>query len=410
MATPNKIAFLCHPYHRGGATRWMADAAMAYANKGYEVYFATLDPVKEFFSGKKRETMLQLLQHAGKVKVGSIKVGREFEFGTPEYCAYIYKKLILENIPQGVPIILSDDKTVWQAANALHNTYPIVGVLHSDEENYYYLAKKYTNQTDIFVSVSARVSQKVLAENPQIAPGRVFTIPCGIELPKMIPRRKSGDILNLVYVGRITDYQKRVSDLGDVALLLKKKNIPFLMNIIGDGLEPKVRLEQKIKDTGLEKEVSFLGWLSQAEVHNYLSSSDVLVLTSDFEGMPIAMMEGLAAGCGFTGTRVSGIEDYENHPLARDCFRVFEVGDIEDAVRKIQQVAAVPLQTRQQSARMLAESQFSMDSCLENYSKAIGTIPKREYTPGNNAISAASTIKSRLIATLRTLKMTILKK
>ena len=220
-------------------------------------------------------------------------------------------------------------------------------------------------------------------------------------------RDHGGNILNLVYAGRITDYQKRVGDLGQIAILLKKKSIPFHLNIIGDGQESRIKLEQKIKDGGLTEQVSFLGWLSQKEVHQQLSLADILILTSDFEGMPIAMMEGLAAGCGFVGTRVSGIEDYEHHPLAKDCFGVFEVGDIEDAVRKIQHVAAVPLQTREHASRMLAESQFSMDTCLSNYTKAIATIPVRTYSETPFTISTSGGIKSRITAALRTIKMTM---
>ena len=408
MTKQNKIAFLCHPYHRGGVTRWMADAAIAYAAKGYEVYFATLEPKQEFYSGKGRETMLQLLNKTkNNVHVGSIKVGREFEFGSAEYCAWVYKKLILENIPQGTPIILSDDKTVWQAATSLYNTYPIVGVLHADEAHYYELAKRHHKQTDIFVCVSARVSNTVQKATPEIASSRIFIVPCGIELPKMAHREHAGDILNLVYVGRITDYQKRVGDLGEVAIALRKKNIPFHLNIIGDGLESKVKLEQKIKANDLQNQVHFLGWLSQAQVHEQLSASDIMVLTSDFEGMPIAMMEGLAAGCGFVGTRVSGIEDYEHHPLAKDCFSVFEVGDIEDAVTKIQHVAAIPVQTRQRSARSLAESQFSMDTCLANYDKAMATIPARAFTPTSISLSPVAAVKSKLMATMRAMKMSM---
>ena len=47
-------------------------------------------------------------------------------------------------------------------------------------------------------------------------------------------------------------------------------------------------------------------------------------------------------GAGFVGTRVSGIEDFENHPFANKSFRIFDVGNIENAVDKILEISDVP--------------------------------------------------------------------
>ncbi len=406
MANNKSIAFLCHPYHRGGVTRWMADAAIAYADKGYTVYFATLEPTITFFSGEGRETMLQLLTRTkNSVITGRIKVGREFEFGTPEYLEYIYKKTLLATVPRGVPVILSDDKSVWAAAVSLHQTYPIVGVLHADENAYYELTRKYHKLTDILVSVSARVERTVKERYPDVPADKLFVIPCGIHLPPVNQRSHKEDTLQLIYVGRVNDYQKRSGDLLKIAASLREKNISFNLNIIGDGAAYKTNLEKQFKDAGLNDSVTFRGWLSQAEVKDYLQKADVMILPSDFEGMPIAMMEALASGCGFVGTRVSGIEDYENDALAQDCFRVYEIGDIEDAVNKIQQVAAMPLAARHKAARQLAESQFSMDNCLANYDKAIATIKPRSYSAGSASMSPVAILKSRLTAIARAMKV-----
>ncbi len=402
----NRIAFLCHPYHRGGVTRWMADAAIAYAARGMEVYFVTVEPTTEFYSGKGKETMLQLLSKTkNNVRKISTGIGREFEFGLPAANAHVYKKLMLANVPIGTPVILSDDSTVWIAGSALHEAYPIVGVLHADEGEYYRLARVHNREVDIMVCVSARVHRLVAEKSPEIGRERLFTIPCGIELPAPVFSSSAHNVLQLVYVGRLTNYQKRIGDLAKVAIALKKKSIPFHWHIIGDGGDDRKQLEQTITSEGLASQVTFTGWLSQAKVHEYMIAADILVLTSDFEGMPIAMMEGLASGCGFVGTKVSGVEDYENHPLAKDCFRVFDVGDIETAVQKIQEVAAVPVNSRQRAARELAENQFSMDKCLDSYLAAINSIPARQYRKPSISLASAVAIKSRLIATLRSTKM-----
>jgi glycosyltransferase involved in cell wall biosynthesis len=289
----------------------------------------------------------------------------------------------------------------------MHDSYPIVGVLHADEQAYYTLAKRHHNTSDIFVCVSDRVNRTTKSQVPEIDASRFFTIPCGINLPGITYSQHSGNILNMVYVGRIADYQKRTSDLLKVVQEMAKHGSPFHLTIIGDGTTARPALEKAFKDAQMDQYVTFTGWLSQQEVHKYLTESDVLVLTSDFEGMPIAMMEGLAAGCGFVGTRVSGIEDYADHPLAPECFSVFDVGDVADAARKILKMGAVPIIARQTAARKLAESQFSMKTCLDNYLEAIETIPARSYSPTPIAISSSAILKSKMISMARAMKMSM---
>lgn len=404
MDDNNKIAFLCHPYHRGGVTRWMADAALAYAKNGLEVYFITVEPIKEFLSAGGRETLLQLLNKENTtIHIIKISAGSDFEFGTADYRAYIYRKLVLQ-LPAGTPVILSDDETIWKAATFFHGIYPLIGVLHADEAYYYNLAKKFSRQVDVLVCVSERVRKTVSQFVPRFDPALIFTIPCGINLPAIDYNTSSGNLLRLVYVGRISDYQKRTGDLVKIGSLLAKNGIKFHLNIIGDG-NGKTNLENKIKEAQLEEYISLFGWRSQQEVAKFLSGSDIMVLTSDFEGTPIAMMEALASGCGFTGTRVSGIEDYEHHHLASDCFAVYTVGDIEDAVNKINKVAAISASIRKQAARKLAETEFSMKVCLEKYSNVIAAIKPFANPIRNTSLSFFKLLYSKTIAIIRYYKV-----
>ncbi len=410
MAGNNSIAFLCHPYHRGGVTRWMADAAIAFANNEWEVYFVTVDPTSPFFSGKGRETMLQLLQKGNApVHIVSAKADSEFEFGTRQYREFVYKQLLLK-VPNGIPVILSDDAAVWEAATFLHSTHPVVGVLHADEEHYYALAEKYFREVAIFACVSERVKKTTLQRIPGVNPEVLYTIPCGINLPAVDLDARNGDVLQLVYVGRVSEYQKRTSDLVKICSLLHRNGKVFHLDIIGDG-EEKTSLENKFKEAGLASLVTFYGWLSQKAVGERLAASDILVLTSDFEGTPVAMMEALAAGCGIVGTRVSGIEDYELQPLAADCYAVFDVGNIDEAVSKINAIARIPASVRMHAARKMAENEFSMDVCLERYAKSLASIKPDEQMPVAKVdLPFQSLLYSRVIALARYLKVSVNRK
>jgi glycosyltransferase involved in cell wall biosynthesis len=373
MSKQKGIAFVCHAYHRGGVTRWMADAAAAAAQQRKDVYFITVEPVKPFVSAGGRETMTALLRPHPEVKLFYKPVNFLFEFGTEAYRAGIYRELIVENIPAGTPIVISDDTAVWSAVASVADKYPMVGVLHGDQDYYYDKARLYHEQLSLCVCVSNRVRRHAIQKCPGIDQGKLFTIPCGINLPQFAPD-SSGDICKLIFIGRLTDYEKRAEDLVKISDLLHRQGFDFHLDIVGNSEESKAEYDRMFAEKGVGDRVTFQGWQAKRRIQELLNGSDILLLTSNSEGMPLVMMEALASGCAFTGTRVSGIEDYETAFLAKDCVTVYTVGDIEDAAVKIKAAAGVSRPQRQTAARKLAEAEFSMQVCLERYFDALATI------------------------------------
>jgi glycosyltransferase involved in cell wall biosynthesis len=365
------IAFICHPYHRGGVTRWMVDMATEYAQNGEQVFFITVNPRRTFYSSGNSETIISLLEGVKGVEVVTSNVGWEYEFGTESYRAQVYKRLLATYVPLGTPVILSDDTAAWAVSALLKGAYRFVGVLHSDEPKYYEVSMQYQASIDIWTCVSGRVKRK-LQEYEAFKEKKIFVIPCGIFIPanERQPEEGIADPVRLVYLGRLTEYQKRISDLLKVAVGLKKEGVNFHLNVIGDG-DDRPRLEQKCVAEALDKQVSFTGWLSKKEILSILFQTDLLILTSDFEGMPIAVMEGLSTGCGIISTRVSGVEDLEYLKAATSCIWLNEVGEIQEAVNNIKLAIKIPVATRVASARQVAEDEFDMKTCIERYNIAI---------------------------------------
>ena len=411
MSAKQRIAFLCHAYHRGGVTRWMADAAIAFAGKGYEVFFVTVVPAHEFISAGGREQIISLLRNYTSImQVISCKVDFTFEFGTEEYRASIYKRLVAANVPAGTPVIVSDDSSVWHAAAAIADKYPMIGVLHGDQDVYYDQARKYQEQLSLGICVSGRIKRTALTRCDKIDPQKIYTIPCGIVLPPFAPSTPEDGILRLIFIGRLTDYEKRAEDLVKISTLLRKNGVTFHLDIIGNSAESAIEFGNSFKENGVADAVSFHGWLTKPVIQQHLDRSDILLLTSNSEGMPLVMMEALASGCAFTGTRVSGIEDYEHDPQAADCLSVYTVGDIEDAVKKIRKVAAIPRHTRQQAARSLAEADFSIEVCIDRYAKAMNTICSALPQPRPIKLSAIDVLYSKAISVMRFMKVSMWRK
>lgn len=406
MADIKRIAFLCHPYHRGGVTRWMVDAAALAAQDGFETWFVTVEPSKEFYSSGGRETMVSLVGNAHKnIRVVCCSVGYEFEFGVEDYRAMLYSKLISANVPAGTPVIVSDDSAVWKGAANVAHTHPMVGVLHCDDKYYYEIGKQYRDQMSLCVAVSERVKRVFEEQCSSYDAARVFAIPCGIHLHQFVPHQANQAFTRLVFVGRFNDHQKRAHDLVAICSQLHESGFAFRLDIAGNDEPSRVEFTGKFAARGVGEFVTFHGWQTAGQVQQLLNKSDVLLLTSNFEGTPLVMMEALAAGCGFVGTRVSGIEDYEHHELAKDCLGVFAVGDIADAVYKIKQVAKVPVPVRETAARSLAESAFSMRVCMDRYYAAIQCGITEAVKAADIQLTMAGITFSRLLAFARHMKM-----
>lgn len=361
------IVFVCHPYHRGGVTRWMVDAASHMATTGVDVAFVTVEPEKPFFSSGGNEVVIEMLKHhTGNLKVFSAKVGWEFELGSLEYRTSVYTKLLYDNIPVGATIIMSDDAAIWNMSPLACASYKILGVLHGNEDIYYNLVKQYHQYVHRYVCVSSRIARTLQEKVSAIHPDCILVIPCGIILPDFKPSRSQKSNLEIAFVGRVTQYQKRVLDIYNVAASLQNADINFKVHIIGKGSE-KDTLDALFINNNMAENIVFHGWLSKSEIYDRLFKSDVLLLTSEVEGMPIAMMEGLACGCAVVATRISGVEDYEHTSIAENCLQVFAVGDAVDAAQQIRTIAQLPENIRQPAARSFAEQEFTMDVCINRY-------------------------------------------
>jgi glycosyltransferase involved in cell wall biosynthesis len=72
-----------------------------------------------------------------------------------------------------------------------------------------------------------------------------------------------------------------------------------------DNLEPELRAT--VSKLGVEEQVKFLG--QRWDIADWLDASDIFILSSEAEGMPLAIMEAMAKGLPVIATAVSGIPE-----------------------------------------------------------------------------------------------------
>jgi colanic acid/amylovoran biosynthesis glycosyltransferase len=81
-----------------------------------------------------------------------------------------------------------------------------------------------------------------------------------------------------------------------------------ILDIAGDGPQ-RAFLEAKAVSLAVGDRVRFLGNQSQRQVRELLRNADVFVMGSFAEGLPVVLMEAMAAGVPVVATRIAGIPE-----------------------------------------------------------------------------------------------------
>ena len=129
---------------------------------------------------------------------------------------------------------------------------------------------------------------------------------CGID-PRRYEETVNTDGHQLLFVGRMAQV-KGVPLLLNAVASLSKSHPKTHLTLIGDGPD-RAALEKQAETLGIIDHVSFEGYQSQAAVSEALSASDLFVLPSFAEGVPVVLMEAMAAKRAVLTTRIAGIPE-----------------------------------------------------------------------------------------------------
>ena len=188
----------------------------------------------------------------------------------------------------------------------------LVHVEHNTRERYTrwrlaqtrWLAKR----TDRIVGCSEGV-RRVLLEMGMPAE-RTVAIPNGIRLQPFadaeahpLVSREPG----IVMVSRFSKQKDHATLLGAVALLRERGLRPPLLLAGGGKALHRRPLERLAEELGLQEQVRFLGVIRN--VPEVLMTQRIAVLSTHYEGMPLALIEGMAAGCAAVGSAVPGVRE-----------------------------------------------------------------------------------------------------
>ncbi|PCJ08300.1 MAG: colanic acid biosynthesis glycosyltransferase WcaL [Rhodobacteraceae bacterium] len=167
---------------------------------------------------------------------------------------------------------------------------------------------------------------------------RIKLVHCGIEPARFAdPTPVPSGALRLVSIGRFVEQKGQmvlVQAMGELV-----KDLPDIhLSLIGDG-EMRGDLEAAISTLGLQNNITLTGWLSEADVRAELAACQALVLPSFAEGLPMVVMEAMAAARPVITTYVAGIPELV---LEGQTGWLVPAGDCAALVQAVQKLEATP--------------------------------------------------------------------
>ena len=153
--------------------------------------------------------------------------------------------------------------------------------------------------------------QKTILDYYGLQPRDVPMIYNGIDLTRCVPKESYalGETATLIHVGRF-NAQKNHRRLLEAFQILRQRISNVELHLLGDG-ELLEEIRDLAEELGISEKVRFLG--SQSNIYPYLHEGDLFLLPSDYEGMPMTIIEAMGTGLPIVATAVGGVPDMLTH-------------------------------------------------------------------------------------------------
>jgi glycosyltransferase involved in cell wall biosynthesis len=149
--------------------------------------------------------------------------------------------------------------------------------------------------------------KETFAKELSISESKLITVVNWLDTSKYSPSNSKNDRVTLLFMGWL-EKDKGIFDLINAVKSIKDLNRSFVLKIAGKG-KHELEAKELVNKLGLQKHVVFLGWVLAEDKIDLLSTSDIFVLPSYFEGSPNALLEAMSSGLACVSTTVGSIPD-----------------------------------------------------------------------------------------------------
>ncbi|WP_091302543.1 glycosyltransferase [Gemmobacter aquatilis] len=166
---------------------------------------------------------------------------------------------------------------------------------------------------------------------------RLKVVHCGIEPARFPDPAPVPAKLRLVAIGRFSE-QKGFPLLIEAVAQAIRHHPDLHLTLVGDG-PLRGEIEALIETHTLRRHVTLAGWLTEAQVRAELAAAQALVLPSFAEGLPMVVMEAMAAGRPVLATAIAGLPEL----VTPETGWLVPAGDATALAEGINQIASLPL-------------------------------------------------------------------
>lgn len=207
------------------------------------------------------------------------------------------------------------------------------------------------------------------------APGgdesRWVVVRLGVEVPAARQGPPPANRPPVVLFAARFDPEKRHATLIEAAARLAREGVQLELWLAGSGrLRPDA--ERRADELGVANLVRFLGYVRNAEVLGWLRDGrvDVVALPSDWEGIPVSLIEALAYGIPAVASEIGGVAEL----LGDGCGLLVPYGDAEALADGIRQLLRSPelREELSRAGRARVEQQFAVDRVVSQLRELFG--------------------------------------
>jgi colanic acid/amylovoran biosynthesis glycosyltransferase len=199
---------------------------------------------------------------------------------------------------------------------------------------------------------------------------KLIYAPLGIDVaefspPSAPPVRSTPQIL---CVGRLAPEKGQLFLLQALAVL-DAAGLPMHLKLVGDGPDREF-LERRATEMGIASNVEFAGWVDQAQLMAVYALTDLFVLPSLAEGIPMVLMEAMAMQIACVAPRITGIPELIEDGVDGMLYAVADVDDLTNKIRALMESAEVRHKIGKQ-ARVRVLREYDMAQNTERFASVI---------------------------------------
>jgi len=353
---PVPVLHIIKSLGRGGAEMLLPETLRQHDKEKFQFHYIYFLPWKD-------QMVSAIEQEGGKVVCIEAKNNAAILFAVRRIVAYVRKhniQLIHCHLPwagmagrlvgrlTGVPVVYTEHNK-WERYHKL--TYHLNRLSFSSQQKVIAVSEEVANSIKINYG-KAKPPVQVVANGADTGK-YARTQTAGNEIRKQLNIPETATVIGITCVFRV---QKRLGTWLEIAKALHEKHPDTFFIIVGDG-PLREEIHAKAKDLGTDKYVFFAGL--QAETRPWFTAMDLFMMSSEFEGLPIALLEAMSMNCVPACTAAGGIpeviKDGENGVLV-------PVQQPMQLVERISQLMQQPAQlaSLKQAARETVINSFSM--------------------------------------------------